>query len=138
MRAAELRGLLEVATAGPWELRRDDEECGEFVYDIGVGGLTIARVPEGTRDDGETAMARRDAKLIVALVNAAPVLIECLEALGRLAKARTESDAAYAELPRPGGVNDRVMLADQEEHSAEEALRVLADRLASGAGEDER
>jgi hypothetical protein len=76
-----LRELEAKATPGPWELRRDDDEGGYITYDIGVGGLTIARVPEDTRDDDEIKMAAHDARLVADMRNALPALLDELESL---------------------------------------------------------
>ncbi len=68
---AELRRLLAMATPGPWRIEYDGDR-----YEFNAGAAGIGEVYD-------TEGGREDAALIVALVNAAPRLIEMAERAAR-------------------------------------------------------
>ncbi len=75
------------ATEGQWAVQRGDEEAGDITYDIVRGHLTIAFVPEGSRDAHDRSDARADATAIVNAVTRLPKYIEAIDAIdARLAK----------------------------------------------------
>ena len=87
---AELRGLAEKATPGPWS-----------VYDRGVGymialddGVWKRRLPKSFRTD---LGRREDAELIVAAVNALPELLDILDRVYALAPTLIEDVLGAAD-----------------------------------------
>lgn len=94
-----LRSTLDAATPGPWEIQRENH--GDGYITLCLGGLTIARVPEDTREDGEEMRALADARALLALRNAAAVLLEIVAAAVEMGHAFNEEGGDLMGLSGP-------------------------------------
>jgi hypothetical protein len=98
----ELERLEAEATPGPWMDDHEPEFCGADGYTqtyLVIGGKTWFSPTPDTAD--ESIQFTRDAKLIVALVNAAPAMldeIDRLRAAIRLRIPKGHNDTCQAEL----------------------------------------
>lgn len=110
---AKLRELLAKATPGPWDAMNTFAEQGVEIWDGGPGDMPIARLayryPKVPGRD-----AHPDAALIVALHNAAPALLDEVEAL-RLH--RESANAQCRELAKEADA----LRAEREQRAAEVA-----------------
>ena len=77
---AALRAMLAKATPGPLTIHRSDDESGDMDFDICDGGLTVARVSEGTYPYEDRLAARVDVQALVACRNSMPELLAELDA----------------------------------------------------------
>ena len=111
-----LRALLEKATPGDWRI--SDEDSGRYIFPMVWKGqrntndlALIARFSPwagASQDDRKAVMAeaKANAELAVALVNAAPALLDELDALRR--KRETYLDCILAEA-QCCGCTDRIL-----------------------------
>lgn len=81
-RLAEIRARVEKATPGPWDDCRQDDESGEFWWDIWSGTFgSIAHVAEWARRDERMKFARHDAAFIAHSRDDVPWLLSEIERL---------------------------------------------------------
>lgn len=90
---AELRALLEKATPGPWEHRVDGKLRRDGLLQWKVVSLGYhGEEPAILGDDEVWPVSADDARLIAALRNAAPVLLETMERLNAMPCTLTEEE----------------------------------------------
>lgn len=139
MKASELRALLEGATAGPWRA-----EDGAAAPSCAWGVVSETPDAEGYRQIvvEHDFVGESDAKLIAALRNAAPVLVDLLQAVEELGAARAAYDSTGAHTcDEDDELRCELCERFADSRAAATAVHLLADRLhndrlASGAGEE--
>ena len=133
MTASEFRALLAAATPGEWKTVDGPPNAIPASSWLTCGNTTVYASTTRVSNNGVNGAIvlatcdREDARLIAAMRNAAPVLVECLEAVERLGAARER--VRCARMVRDGETDDVWIDAKREDEEALRALCFAADRL---------